>query len=227
MKLAGASAYEQVRSALEAQGDPARAVQQRAYMKGQFEFFGVATPAARKAAKSVLDDLKGVVDWEFVELCWQAPQRELQHTAADHLRGNAKHLSSADLPRIAGYIQAKSWWDSVDHLAQTVSVVVRSDGPAGDTVAKNTVREWAKHENLWLRRMSIICQLDSKAKTDTELLTEVIEANLGSKEFFINKAIGWALRQFARTDPDWVRSFLKARKEMLSPLSTREAGKHL
>ncbi|QIK62025.1 DNA alkylation repair protein [Leucobacter viscericola] len=221
-KLSGSRAFEQARAALQAEADPARAAQQRAYMKDQFEYFGAATPVMRRATKAVLSDLKGAVDWEFVALCWQAPQRELQHVAADHLRMNAKLLSSSDLPRLAGYIQEKSWWDSVDHLAQTVSVVVRAD-----SASKGVMREWSVHENLWMRRSSIICQLDSKGVTDTDLLTDVILANTGSKEFFINKAIGWALRQYARAEPMWVGRFLEDRGSTLAPLSVREAAKHL
>ncbi|QIM18505.1 DNA alkylation repair protein [Leucobacter coleopterorum] len=221
-ELSGPRAFDQALSALQTEADPARAVQQRAYMKDQFEYFGAATPVMRRVTKGLLTELQGAVDWEFVELCWQAPQRELQHVAADHLRMNAKHLSSVDLPRLARYIQAKSWWDSVDHLAQTVSVAVRTD-----STSKGVMREWSVHENLWMRRSSIICQLDSKEATDTDLLADVIKANTGSKEFFINKAIGWALRQYARTHPEWVGEFLTDHREQLSPLSRREAAKHL
>jgi 3-methyladenine DNA glycosylase AlkD len=89
------------------------------------------------------------------------------------------------------------------------------------------IREWSERPERWLRRASIICQLDAKASTDLTLLTDVIEANLADREFFIRKAIGWALRQYARTDPDWVREFVAAHRDTLSPLSYREAIKHL
>jgi len=89
------------------------------------------------------------------------------------------------------------------------------------------IRGWSKDPDRWLRRSSIICQLRFKERTDVELLTEVIDANLADREFFVRKAIGWALRQYARTDPDWVRAFVLARDGSLSPLSRREAMKHL
>ena len=90
-----------------------------------------------------------------------------------------------------------------------------------------TVRRWSVDPDRWLRRSSIICQLGARTSTDRALLADVIDANLADREFFVRKAIGWALRQYARTDPDWVRSFVAARRAALSPLSYREAVKHL
>lgn len=222
LALSTEETFSQLRMELSALADEQRAVQQSAYMRNQFPYFGVPTPQRRKAAQGVLRNLRGAVDWDFVDLCWNAPEREFQYVAADHLKENAKTLKAADLPCVESLVQRKSWWDSVDHLAQSVCVVV-----LGDTNSGEVMRQWARHPNFWVRRVSIISQLGAKELTDTGLLTEVILANTGSQEFFINKAIGWALRQYARIDPVWVRDFLSDHEDTLAPLSIREASKHL
>jgi 3-methyladenine DNA glycosylase AlkD len=116
-----------------------------------------------------------------------------------------------------------AWWDHVDAVSHLVGAVLLAHpaelGPL--------LREWSTDTDRWLRRTSIICQLGFKARTDTDLLATVITANVSDREFFVRKAIGWALRDFARTDPDWVRQFVSAHVAELSPLSRREALKHL
>ena len=115
-----------------------------------------------------------------------------------------------------------AWWDHVDEVSHRVGAVVRAHRDAMTPV----IRAWARDPDLWLRRTAILCQLDAKADTDVELLTEVLEANGADGEFFVRKAIGWALRQYARTDPAWVVAYVDAHPG-LSPLSRREALKHL
>jgi 3-methyladenine DNA glycosylase AlkD len=116
-----------------------------------------------------------------------------------------------------------AWWDLVDELAHAVGAVLRAVGPP----AASVVREWSRDEDLWLRRVAILSQLGARARTDPVLLADCIAPNLADRAFFIRKAIGWALRDYARTDPAWVAAFVLAAGDRLSPLSRREATKHL
>lgn len=119
------------------------------------------------------------------------------------------------------FLRTGAWWDLVDETSHAVGAVLLAHPDEADRM-----RRWARDEDLWVRRSAIICQLQHKDRTDQLLLADVIEANQNDPEFFIRKAIGWALRDFARTDPAWVRDFVDARPG-LSPLSRREALKHL
>ncbi|MGP6173726.1 DNA alkylation repair protein [Corynebacterium sp. A21] len=195
--------------------DPARAPGMKAYMRDQFPFLGVSTPERRKASRGLLRGRRNAPDWQFVEDCWAAEEREFQYVACDHL--SQVPLELVDLPCLKDLVIRKSWWDTVDAL-------VKSIGRAGDAAS---MRAWAVDANFWVRRVAILHQLGRGANTDTVLLTEIILANLGSKEFFINKAIGWALRDYARQNPEWVRGFLAEQEAQLAPLSRREAAKHL
>ncbi len=116
-----------------------------------------------------------------------------------------------------------AWWDHVDGISERIGALLLAHRP----VLEPVIREWSTDPDRWLRRSSIISQLALKERTDVALLTDVIAANLADREFFIRKAIGWALRQYARTDPDWVRAFVADHQDALSPLSRREAMKHL
>lgn len=209
------SLIEHIRSTLTDAADPARAEPMAAYMRHRFDFLGVPTPARRAATREVLRGRRHAPDWELVTACWVQPEREFQYVACDHL----KHvpLTGEDVPRLKQLVATKSWWDTVDALAK----------PVGRAAEAATMRAWARDDNLWVRRVAILHQLGRRGDTDPALLTEVVLANLGSGEFFIDKAIGWALRDFARDDPDWVRGFLAEHGDGLSALSRREAGKHL
>lgn len=202
--------FAQVTGALVPLSDPTRATAMSAYLRGQFPFLGVPTPLRRQAVTEVLKPLS-TLDTALVHACFQAPEREYQYVACDHIR----KVGITDLSLARDLVQDKSWWDTVDALAKPI-------GAAHDDEA---MRAWARDENIWIRRVSIIHQLGRKNQTDRELLAWIISENLGSDEFFINKAIGWALRDLARYDPDWVREFSNATE--LAPLSRREALKHL
>lgn len=209
------TAFQAVARALGDGADSARAETMTAYLRGHFDFLGVAAPDRRNASAVVLRQLRGRPDWEFVAHCWAAEQREFQYVACDHLR--SVPLGAADLPRLKELVGTRSWWDTVDALAK----------PIGRAASPGVMREWAQDGNLWVRRAAILHQLGRKSATDTELLTEIILVNLGSGEFFIDKAIGWALRDYSKVDPEWVRNFLAEHAATLSPLSRREAAKYL
>jgi 3-methyladenine DNA glycosylase AlkD len=119
-------------------------------------------------------------------------------------------------------ITTGAWWDHVDELAQRVGYLLLTH-PAQ---VRPVIVAWSRADDRWLRRASVICQIKAKDRTDLALLVEAIEANVADPDFFLRKAIGWALRSYAYTDPDWVRRFVE-RHDALSPLSRREALKHL
>ena len=199
--------------------DPENAVQMKAYMRGQFDFFGIQAKPLRALARNFV---KQHQDLAVVEALWQLPQRELQFIAVDILRKIAPRLPADSIHTIEHLITDKSWWDTVDHLA--INVV----GPlckAHPELIKQTIAPWGYHANFWLRRTAILFQLKYKIDLDTNLLTQMILANADDEEFFIRKAIGWILRQHAKTDAAFVQQFIM--DHALSPLSVREATKHL
>lgn len=200
------------------------------YMRQQFSFIGIKTPLRRQLAqpyfKHERQKMKAVADasinWDFVEACWQAPEREFQYLAADYLKLMQNTLKAADLDRLAELITCKSWWDSVDSLVKTVAHLAHQSEEL-----KAQLLEWSQADNIWLRRTAIIHQLGMKDATDTDLLAQCIQQNFNTQEFFIDKAIGWALRDYAKFNESWVRDFLFTHRSDLAPLSWREASKHL
>ena len=209
---------------LRAAADGERAAQMAAYMRDQFRYLGVQTPARRKISRPFLNAAKKerLLDWDFVDVCWRAEEREFQYVAADYLRKVRHLLTVADLPRIRGLAVTKPWWDTVDSLDATVGSVV-----AQSAEGRELILEWARDESMWVRRLAIDHQLQRKESTDVELLSSIIEANLGSGEFFIDKAVGWALRDYSKTDPEWVRAFIAEHRQGMAALAIREASKYL
>ena len=214
---------EAARCGLAVRADPAAAPGMQAYMKSAVPFLGVAAPARAE----LLRDLRPLlVDRAAVtaaaDLLWDGARfREERYVATALARRLAPQPERLAAHR--HWIVTGAWWDHVDEIA------ARLVGPAlgADPAAVTPVlRTWARAPDRWLRRTAVICQLGAKDGTDLELLTEAIEANLDDGDFFLRKGIGWALRQHARTDPDWVRSFVAAHPA-LSPLSRKEALKHL
>lgn len=202
--------FNRVRLALEPLADPARATGMASYMRDQFSFLGIPSTPRKEACKPVLSALKEL-DTDFVSDCFGAAEREYQYVACDHIN----RVGITDLGFARALVQTKSWWDTVDSLAK----------PIGANHDDDLMKTWALDEDFWVRRIAIIHQLGRKKNADAALLAWIIEQNLGSSEFFINKAIGWALRDFARHDPSWVRAFVDATD--LSPLSRREALKNI
>jgi len=204
--------------------DDLQSQQMAAYMRDQFAFLGIRTPVRRQAVKSALTEAKksGRIDWSFVDLCWASGFREHHYLAIDYLLTMSAHLKKADLPKIEQLLLVDPWWDTVDALSGVVAKMVLQE-----PTLKSDMRRWSTADSIWLRRSAIIHQLLLKEQTDTDLLRLILLNNLGTKEFFINKAIGWSLRDYAKTDPAWVRLFLTTYKDQLAPLSVREASKHL
>lgn len=216
------------------------AEKQAAYLRHQFEFIGLKTPERRLLAKDFLKEKKGdkQIDWELVFEFWNLPEREFQYLALDYLHQMKKWLIFDDMEKIKKLTVSKSWWDTVDALDELVGHLLltgRKQATENDSTAyeqvKTLVKEWAQAENFWIRRIAIDCQLSFKNQTDLELLSYNIEKNLlGSsfaEEFFITKAIGWALRDLAKTNSAWVIKFIEEHENKMAKLSIREASKHL
>ncbi|QKD80698.1 DNA alkylation repair protein [Actinomyces marmotae] len=219
-----------LREALAAAGDPARAEQQRAYLKSEMAMYGVGVPVTRRIAQRIAaahpDLWREAATWEAaLRLLWDgATHREERYAALAIIRSTRSAPHSDRLESLALYehlLRTGQWWDLVDETSHAVGLVVRAH-----LAAAARMRAWAVDANMWVRRSAIICQLQHKERTDVGLLTAAIEANQEDQEFFIRKAIGWALRDYARTDGDWVRAFVETHPG-LSPLSRREALKHL
>ncbi len=195
-----------------------------AYMKNQFTFLGIKSPERKQISKEVMAEARKekCYDQNFFRDLWEAEPRELQYVAQEYLYYTRKWWPTDILHDIHYALTHKSWWDTVDYLASTVTGYLMLQ-PTDEHKAALTC--WVESEDMWLRRASIIYQLKYKEQTDTDFLTFAIEKNLGSREFFINKAIGWALRQYSKTDAEWVRNFIQS--HTLEPLSQREASKYL
>lgn len=216
------------------------AEKQAAYLRHQFEFIGLKTPERRLLAKDFLKEKKAdkQIDWELVFEFWNLPEREFQYLALDYLHQMKKWLIFDDMEKIKKLTVSKSWWDTVDALDELIGHLLltgRKQATENDSTAyeqvKTLVKEWAQAENFWVRRIAIDCQLSFKNQTDLELLSYNIEKNLlGSSfadEFFITKAIGWALRDLAKTNSAWVIKFIEEHENKMAKLSIREASKHL
>lgn len=216
-----------MRAALEPLRDDAAAKAMAAYMKNNFEFLGIKTTPRRKAVAPIL--ARRSLDWPLVWDCWHADAREYQYVAGDHLR-RIKVFPPAQLDSLRELISTKSWWDSVDSLAKVAGSALGDAAPPTDRAhpASQVIRAWANDRNMWVRRAAIISQLGKREATDLQLLADAIEENLpGTRfgnEFFISKAIGWALRDLYRTNPSWVLSFLDLHG--VANLTRREALKH-
>lgn len=216
---------DELRVALEAEANPDQVEQMAAYMKHRFDFLGVKAPAVRLASKPTLAagrdaDVDELV--RFVDHCWEQPEREFQYVGCQMLRKWVAKLEPRHVEDLERFITTKSWWDSVDSLAAwSVGPLVRSNHSLVDVMD-----QWIKSENMWLARTAIIHQLSYKADTDADRLFRYAELRAEDTEFFIRKAIGWALRQYARQNPDEVWSFVAANEDRLSGLTKREALKH-
>ena len=216
--------FDALREIFEANANQAQAAKMGAYMRDMFPFLGIASPERRRLFAPFLKELKKEkgVNWAFADWCWGRDHREFQYAAQYYLAAVKARVGPEDIPRIKRLIVTKSWWDTVDAL----------DAVAGDAVSrfpelKGVMLEWSLDENIWLRRAAIDHQLSRGANTDAELLEAIILNNLGQTEFFINKAIGWSLRDYSKAGPDWVRGFISRHGGEMARLSVAEASKYI
>ena len=194
------------------------------YMKDKFRFLGVRATTRTEIYKKYFPDTRKtkIIDWDFVESCWNKEEREFQYVVVYYLKAMQKFLKREDISRLKYLIVTKSWWDTVDLLAKVIgSLVIRIEG------YDQIMLEWSKDSNIWLKRVAILYQLSLKDKVDEIILDKVLVNNLSDSEFFINKAIGWALRDYSKYNPEWVREFIKKNKDNMASLSIREASKYI
>lgn len=216
----------ELRVSLDTAADPAKSSQMTAYMKGHFEYLGITAGDRRIASKALIARAKKMEPDELLataEALWSEPEREFHYVGMDLVRAGAKHLRPTDLGRVKGLITRTPWWDTVDSLA------IHTTGTMVSTHSRlvEEMDMWAEADDIWIARTAILHQLMYKADTDKNRLFAYCEMRMEDTEFFIRKAIGWALRHYARTDPDAVRSFVERNEASLSGLSKREALKHL
>lgn len=209
--------------------DPNLRSPMRAYMRNQFDFLGVKTPARRAAVAALIREQKTAGAAELLRcarVLWSLPERDYQYVAVDLLARHAGRFSPAHLPSLFALVRKKSWWDTVDALAGVIGGIVKQ-ACAGDPGAHGVMDEALASSNLWVRRVAILHQLGWRKQTDSKRLFAYASTCAHEKDFFIRKAIGWALREYARHAPAEVRRFLRANQSKLSPLTMREAGKHI
>lgn len=217
-----------VEHALTPLADEAKAEGMKAYLLNQFEFLGLAAPVRRAAVKEI-----GKVKWQgsadllaAAELLWQKLEREYRYTVIDLLRQHSSQLSVNDLPALQALLLREPWWETVDGLSAVIADVMHA-ALLQQPNAAVAMDAWLKHPSHWVRRSAMLHQLGWRLDTDTTRLFGYAQQLADEKEFFIRKAIGWALRDYARWNPKAVTNFLLEHRAKLSGLTVREAAKHL
>lgn len=205
-------------------GNSEDAMAMSAYLRNKFKFYGIKTPLRREISKDIIHELKKEkeIDWDLVFQCYKEEEREMHYFALDYLDKIKKKLTFEDIPNLFKLIKSNQWWDTIDRLDRLVGNIGLRDERVNELVL-----DWSTNEDFWVRRVSIDHQLGRKDLTNTELLEKIIVNNFGGKEFFINKAIGWSLRDYSKTNPDWVRDFIIRNKEKMHSLSIKEASKYV
>ena len=219
-----------LRKALQAAADPARAPAMQAYMKSVMPYHGLSAPLLRKVCKAVFVDVQfeSAQQWQALVLgIWRGAIFREERYAAVALTGDKRarpFQTPAAMKMYEELIVTGAWWDYVDDIASHRVGPILRDYPAP---MRRKMLAWSKSKNLWKRRTAILCQLGFKADTDLDLLYACIEPSLDSREFFLQKGIGWALRQYAWIDPDEIERYVRLNQARLSALSRREALKNI
>jgi 3-methyladenine DNA glycosylase AlkD len=188
-------------------GNPQNAQAMSAYMRDQFAFVGLKSPVRKAQEKPLLQQAKALDQGQLLEAfaeLYAKPEREYQYAALDLARKYAMHFDFNGIQTLAKYVTVKPWWDTVDNLRPIFWLYLQHH-------YEDMPKVWALffgQDDFWLRRVAITLQLAAKSETDVNLLTQAIEYDLTTDEFFIQKAIGWALRQYARSDVQWVKAFI-------------------
>ncbi len=197
------------------------ALEQKAYLRNQFECYGIKTTQRREIQKPFFarEHLPPKTEIEkIVKTLWMKPEREYQYFSQELTQKYVKQFTKQDIKLLEFMVTHKSWWDTIDFIAtKLIGEYFKMYPRQRDTY----IKKWLESNNIWLQRSSLLFQLKYKKNLDTEFLSYVIKSLLGSKEFFINKAIGWVLREYSRTDPEWVVEFVNITE--LSTLSKKEA----
>lgn len=221
---------EEIENIFKNNANPPRAEKMAAYMRNKFDFYGIPAGKRSELTKPFLKEAKkeGAINWQLLTDLFSHNDREINYLGLDLLKTQSKLLSLSDFERLVGLASLRPWWDTIDNI----DTIIGSLGLTNKDFEKK-ITTLARSENFWLRRIAIGHQRKYKEKTNTDLLAKIIKINLSvtckdkDEEFFIAKAIGWALREYSKTNPDWVRNFLTVENNRLPRLSTREASKYL
>lgn len=216
--------YTEIKKRFESREDKENAAVMSKYMRNMFDFYGLHAPERKKVYEDLIraDKKAKAIDWDFLDRCYEDGHREFQYLVCDYLLAAEQYVVFEDIPKIRNYIITKSWWDTIDFLDKVIGAVGLRDARV-----KDLMTDWSKDKNIWIRRTAIDHQLGLKDKTDTVLLERIIINCLGGDEFFVNKAIGWALRDCSKTDPAFVKGFIDRHKDRMSSLSIKEASKYI
>ena len=231
---------QEILKIFEANADAEKGVRDEKYMRGLFPHYGVRAGDRDKLFAPLFSKKEQVnpIDWGLVHALWAEPMRECQYIAVWYIWCKRQHLTRADLPTLRALIEEKPWWDTIDGLSGTFGDIVKRDESV-----KDVMLDWSKDGNYWIRRIALQHQLQFKDKTDSVLLGKIITNNFGEAErsapssdgrneaqnqaFFINKSIGWVLREYSKTNPAWVREFVDKNRGKMSKLSIREGSKYI
>jgi 3-methyladenine DNA glycosylase AlkD len=209
-------------STFESHRDENEAIPMRAYMKNQFYFLGIRTPNRKQITKQLLNEV-GIPNYNdfsaVIHQLWDLHEREFQYFGLSILRKISKQFKLRQIELLEHIITHKSWWDTVDEIARHLVGLFFTQFPEQMAVC---IEKWLSSNNMWLQRTAILCQLDWKHLTNEKMLYDTIEKCLHSNEFFIRKAIGWALREYSKTNPQSVAEYVLHHPD-LSGLSSREA----
>jgi 3-methyladenine DNA glycosylase AlkD len=216
-----------VRDELRKRADPAKAVQMAAYMKTDMPFYGVQKPDREPVLRAMHVHFvpHSFAEYESgIAALWQLPHREEKYAAIEFAMRHRRHIIPEALPLYERLIREGAWWDLVDPVAASLAGCLLLQHRARVEAALDA---WIEDDDMWVRRAALLAHLKHKGQTDERRLFAQCLSLAGEKEFFIRKAIGWALREYAKTAPEAVDAFLHAHRDTLSPLSLREASKHL
>lgn len=216
--------YLTIKKIFQSQENKENAIHMSKYMRNMFDFYGIPTPERRKLYKDLIQSEKKskVIDWDFLNQCYSDCHREFQYLVLDYLLVMKQYVVYDDISKIKNYIMQKPWWDTIDSLCKVIG-----DVSLRDARVKKLMLAWSKSANIWIKRTAIEHQLLFKDKMDTKLLEKIIINCFGSDEFFINKAIGWVLRDYSKTNSQWVTTFINKYKDKMALLSIKEASKYI
>jgi len=217
--------FDELISILEANTVVAQIAPMKKYMKGQFEYYGLKSPHRREVTNNIVLESKNLNDIDFkkfINLCWDDPHREPQYVAMESMKRRMNKMDESYIDFTLDLIKSKSWWDTVDFLASTIFGKLMQRFPDQNAIVPDRL---IASDNIWLKRTAIIYQLKYKNEVDFERLKKYILSTKGTKEFFINKATGWSLRQYSRFNRDAVYDFIHSND--LHSLTRREGSKYL
>jgi 3-methyladenine DNA glycosylase AlkD len=226
LSQANMTIINKLESAFRAAANVERAMGQKKYMRNQFEFIGLTSPERRSLQKGVMKQHPiGSIE-ELIattEKLWELEERDFAHAGIDLLLFHKSLWTSSTLENFKFFVSTESWWDTVDTLASNCVGSLLQTYPE----LKPKMRDWITDDCLWVRRVAILHQLKYKTKTDESVLFDFCKQTMHEKDFFIRKAIGWALREYSKTSTEAVRDFIEQNKNQLSPLSIREGSKYI